>query len=322
MRSGSGAAVGSGCGAAVSAWNGAGSGAAVRSGWGAAVRSGSGAAVSARLVTSLALLAALALAGCGTDASGIGGDVDAGDAGDDADATPSYGDGLPTHAVGWFALQECPLGWTSMEEAVGRTMLPTPRGGSMAIPVFDPLKLGEAPKHAHAAKTKVDVATQSFAAVGGGNDGHASAGSLDVDVALDDASGDLPLVHLLACEKLAIAAPWAAPLPTGMTSFFRTPTCPSGWVTVPDAPGRFIVGLPDKGEPSAVFGGTPLDDQEKRGHTHAVTGSLVTSPNGVALLSGCCADGFAKNGSYPFSVTTDPAPIALPFVQLSFCVKQ
>lgn len=270
----------------------------------------------------LGLLAALALAGCGTDASGTGGDVDAGDAEAEVDATPTYGDGLPTHAVGWFALEACPLGWTPMEEAVGRTILPTPKGGSMAIAVGDPLPLGAEPKHGHVAKTKVEVPPQSFAAAGGGNDGHASSGSLDVDVTVEHASAELPLLHLLACEKLAIAAPWAAPLPTGMTSFFRIPICPTGWVSVPDAPGRFVVGLPDKGAPNAVFGGTPLADQEKRQHTHALNGSLATTPNGVALLSGCCNDGFAKNGSYPFSATTEPETVALPYVQLSFCVKQ
>jgi hypothetical protein len=107
-----------------------------------------------------------------------------------------------------------------------------------------------------------------------------------------------------------------------MTSFFRMPKCPDGWASLADAPGRFLVGLPDKGVPATPFGGSPLQDQEKRGHNHVVTGSMQTSPNGVTLLSGCCADGYAKNGAYPISVTSDPASVDLPYVQLAFCVKQ
>lgn len=282
--------------------------------------------MSARVRPSLALafscVLALALSGCGTDASGIGGDVDGGsDA--DADETPTYGDGLPTHAVGWFAAQACPLGWAPMDEAAGRTILPTPTGGSMAVAIGEPLRTGESRKHAHAAKTKVEVPTQSFSAIGGsGNDGLASAGSLDVDVPLDDASSELPYVHLLACEKLSLPVPWAKAIPRAMTSFFRLPKCPDGWATLPDSPGRFPVGLPDKAAPGLPFGGSPLQDQEKRGHNHVVTGSLQTSPHGVALLSGCCADGYAKNGAYPISVTSEPSSVDLPYVQLAFCVKQ
>ncbi len=265
---------------------------------------------------------ALALAGCGTDASGTATDVDAGsDA--DADETPHYGDGLPTHAVAWFSTQACPLGWTAVDEAAGRTILPTPTGGTLGATLGAPLRTGERRTHGHAAKTKVDVPAQSFAAIGGsGNDGLASAGSLDVDVPLDPASSELPYVQLLACEKLSIAAPWAGPLPAGMTSFFRLAACPDGWGPIAVASGRFLVGLPDKGTPAAAFGGGPLSDLESRGHDHVVTGSLATSPNGVALLSGCCADGYAKNGSYPISVTADRSPVDLPYVQLPFCVKR
>lgn len=278
--------------------------------------------MSARARFALAL--AFAICGCGTDASGTGDDnpVDAGsDA--DADETPSYGDGLPTYAVGWFAAQACPLGWAPMDEATGRTILPTPSGGSMAVTIGTPLRTGESRKHAHAAKTKVEVPTQSFAAIGGsGNDGLAGAGSIDVDVPLDDASSQLPYVQLLACEKLSLPVPWAKAIPSGMTSFFRLPKCPDAWVSLPDSPGRFLVGLPDKGVPATPFGGTPLQDQEKRGHNHVVNGSFQTAPHGVALLSGCCADGYAKNGAYPISVTSDPSTVDLPYVQLAFCVKQ
>jgi hypothetical protein len=279
--------------------------------------------MSARARSMFTLSLALSLTGCGTDTSGIGGeDVDAGsDA--DADETPTYGDGLPTNAVGWFATQACPLGWAPMDEATGRTILPTPTGGSMAVTVGAPLRTGESRTHAHAAKTKVDVPTQSFVAIGGsGNDGLANAGSLDVDVPLDEGSSQLPYVHLLACEKLSLAVPWAKAIPGGMTSFFRLPKCPDGWASLADSPGRMLVGLPDKGAPGTTFGGTPLQDQETRGHDHIVTGSLQTSAHGVTLLSGCCADGYAKNGAYPISVTSERSTVDLPYVQLAFCVKQ
>ena len=273
--------------------------------------------------TRAALALALALAGCGNDASGTAADVDAGVDADAAAETPSYGDGLPTHAVGWFSAQACPLGWTSMDEATGRTMLPLPTGGTLGATVGAPLLTGEQRTHVHAATTKVDVPTQSFAAIAGsGNDGLGAAGSIDVDVPLDPASAELPYVHLLACEKLAIAAPWAGALPSGMTSFFRLAQCPDGWSSPVVAAGRFLVGLPDKGSPATPFGGSPLSDQESRGHDHVVTGTFATTPNGVALLSGCCGDGYAKNGSYPMSVTAERAPVDLPYVQLAFCVKQ
>jgi hypothetical protein len=69
----------------------------------------------------------------------------------------------------------------------------------------------------------------------------------------------------------------------------------------------------------AKFGGPPLDPGELRGHTHDLAGTLATSPKGIALASGCCAGGYAKNGSYPFSGATASASAAPPYLPLVAC---
>jgi hypothetical protein len=268
-----------------------------------------------------ALLLALALApaGCKFHAGGL-------DMGDDAGvpdlATATGSDPMPKSAIELFHAQGCPPGWVTYPLAKGRTIIPAPEvdggsGESWGTPLGD----GEDRDHGHDGGVfQSALGSTSFAGIAGGGLGVGKAGDVDVALAASSDKAALPYVDLLVCKKVAAPLPAQKPLPTGLVAYFEY-QCPDGWNRPPTLQGRYLVGLPAGGAIGASFGGPPLASGEERTHTHDVSGSLATAAQGVALLSGCCAGGYAQNGTVAFAGTTPPASAALPYLQLVACVS-
>lgn len=151
---------------------------------------------------------------------------------------------------------------------------------------------------------------------------------------------DNPLHHERYTDIEAVKAVDGASLgvPTGAVMFFNLPACPAGWDALPEAEGRYLVGLPGGGTLAAPVG-TALTNKENRpagAHTHSVptTTSLfcVPLPGGPLcgtrdLLNPTAVD----VNTLAFSTTTD-APRTdsggltsgtnAPYLQLLVCQKQ
>lgn len=269
-----------------------------------------------------ALILACFVAGCGFDPSGLGGGRrgDAGaldDGATNGDGGNNGGDALPTGAISYFRGSTCPTGWSPYEPAKGRFVVATIGAVPTGTTSGDPLAGGEDRTHQHAFTLKFTFRDQSFVgASGGSNGGIASKSDVTVTGTTEPASTGLPYLQLLVCRKAD--APGALPLPPGMQVFFEKTTCPEGWAQTESTQGRFIVGLPKGAPADQTFGRAPGTAGT---HSHVATGVLVTKPHGIALFSGCCAGGFAENGTYSASWATSEASSGLPTIELLSCTK-
>ncbi|HTJ46017.1 MAG TPA: hypothetical protein VL463_28125 [Kofleriaceae bacterium] len=264
------------------------------------------------------------IAGC-SHAHGRGG----GDAGDDGDGggtvdalslpdvAPNASDPLPTGAISFFLATSCPSGWTSYDAAAGRAIVPSATDPTVTSGA--PLARNEIRAHHHDAAIGVDLPSTSFAGIAGAaNTGVAGAGHVDGAASITDGDAALPYVQLFACKKTA--PPNGLSIPGGMVAFFES-ACPTGWLEAPaEWNGRMLVGLPNGGTPGATFGGAPLASGEARTHTHPYTGTVAIPSHGIALVSGCCAGGYASAGDRTISGTTGAGTVDLPYVQLRACV--
>lgn len=274
------------------------------------------------MIRRLALFLVLAApaSGCKFHAGGL-------DMGDDAgvpdQAVATNGsDPLPKAAIELFHAQGCPDGWVTYPLARGRTIIPAPEvdggsGDSWGTPLSD----GEDREHGHDGGVfQSALGSTSFAGIAGGGLGVGKSDTVNVNVASSSDRAALPYVDLLACKKVASPVAAQKPLPSGLVAYFEY-QCPDGWNRAPSLQGRYLVGLPTGGAIGASFGGPPLASGEGRTHTHDVNGTLMTAAKGVALVSGCCAGGFAQNGSVSFAGATPAASAALPYLQLVACVS-
>ncbi|HWE30126.1 MAG TPA: hypothetical protein VHB97_19085 [Polyangia bacterium] len=273
----------------------------------------------------LVLLLALAVSGCKFHAAGL---VDMGEdagvgagVGDDL-AVATGGDSMPKSIIELFHAQGCPSGWVNYPLLQGRTIVPAPDvDGGSGDSWGDPLADGEDREHGHDGGVFTSaLGSTSFAGIAGGGLGVGKADTVTIAVTGSSDRAALPYVDLLACKKVASPVAGSKPLPTGLLGYFEY-QCPAGWNRASSLEGRYLVGLPAGGAVGASFGGPSLASGEGRTHTHNLTGSLPTQSQGVALVSGCCADGYAKNATVTFSGTTPPASAALPYLQLVACVS-
>lgn len=231
-------------------------------------------------------------------------------------------DSLPAGAISFFKAAACPEDWTPFAEGKGRFLVPTIGQDPPLKTSGEPLKDGEDRLHGHAVTAEADLAATSFAGVAGESN-HGVAGQQTVTITAPAAkvSSGLPYVQLLACKKLGEARPGNTPVPKGLLMFWNGASCPEGYSQPIATQGRMLVGLPKDAPPGLSFGGTSLKSAEVRKHGHEVSGSFATSPHGIALASGCCADGYAKDGEYEYAGATDEVSAGLPTVQLLQCQK-
>jgi len=277
----------------------------------------------------IGVIALLGGASCGFDRAGLGGaggdlpgDGDGGGGGDSAsvDGGPgASGDPYPTGAVSFFKRASCPTGWAPFEPANGRTILPTIGETPPGTKNGEPLASGEDRKHAHKWSTAFAISKFDFIVFDGGNDGVGAGGNVPFAGTTEPASSKLPYVQLLVCKKAAGRG--KKQLPTGMQIYFDAGKCPAGFHQTEETQGRVTVGLPKGAGADQSYGAAAMWGSGPRVHIHALTGTLETSPHGMAVVSGCCNGGFASNGKYTASATTEPAPGGLPWVELVGCTK-
>jgi hypothetical protein len=175
--------------------------------------------------------------------------------------------------------------------------------------------------HGHSVAATIDTDSTSYAGIaGGGNGGVSPDGQYGFATTTVASSAGLPYVQLLVCYKSAAAVAGRAPLPRGTLLFYRS-NCPNGWSRLESSQGRWLVGTAGDTTAGATFGGAPLASDEERAHTHVASGAVDTGSHGIALAGGCCAGGYAKGGSYPFTTTSGEATIDLPYIELLQCRK-
>ena len=242
----------------------------------------------------------------------------------DASVAPDAGplaDGMPTDAVMFFTGIACPRGWTAYAAGNGRVALPAAAPSLVGVTRGVPLADGEDRAHTHTLSGSFTTEGVSYVGiVGGGNGGLTGAGAVDFMATTAPAAAGIPYVQLLVCRKTDTARVGAA-LPRGMLVNFASERCPSGF-SRPDAPqGHLPVGLPMGGLQGARFGASPPASPEERPHQHDVMPSLVTTPHGIALASGCCGSGYAREGTYRATVRTSATESAMPSIQLLMCQK-
>jgi hypothetical protein len=277
------------------------------------------AAANLTVVGALLVLGAVAAAGCRFTPAPAG-PTDGGDAEDLAPGDPA--DPLPTGAISFFEHDACPPGWSSYAAARGRAVVPM--GGDPDGPpeaVGNPLSDGEQRGHYHnGGAIPLALPEVSFVGFSGGSNAVGQAGDVAFSLATSSERAAPPYVELWACKKVTRGVtPGSKPLPSGMVAYFEA-ACPGGWARNEKIDGRYLVGLPTGATPGLTFGGPPLQRGEERMHSHVVAGFATTKPKGIALLSGCCGAGFAKNGTHGFAGGSANASSSLPYVQLVGCV--
>ena len=156
-----------------------------------------------------------------------------------------------------------------------------------------------------------------------------------------------PLFALLTLTVLALTttpARAAGDVPAGAVMFFNLETCPAGWMVLPGAQGRYLVGLTPGGHLGMQVG-TALKNHEERTvsqHTHT-----VTDPGHSHIIYSVVdkTTGGQSGGSQPYfrrmqaandetsitktnttGVTVQPAGevrgTTAPYIQLLVCQKQ
>lgn len=232
------------------------------------------------------------------------------------------GDSLPGGAISFFNSPTCPEGWATFQEGAGRVLVPTTGADKPLVTKGAPLKDGEDRLHGHDASAELTLSNVSYVGVaGGGNNGVAGAQTITLSTPVEKASSGIPYVQLLVCKKLGEPLPGAAAVPRGLMIYFNGAACPDGYTQPMATQGRMLVGLPKSATAGITFGGSALKSGEDRAHAHAVNGKLTTTPHGIALGSGCCGDGYAKDGEYAFVGASTDDRVDLPTIQVLQCQK-
>lgn len=231
-------------------------------------------------------------------------------------------DALPAGAISFFNSGACPTGWTPFAEGAGRVLVPTVGADPALVATGEPLLDGEERMHGHGMNAEVDLNGVSYAGVAGeANHGVAAQQKTVISGAMDKASAGLPYVQLLVCKKLSAKRIETAKIPRGLLMFWNGAQCPEGFSQPIATQGRYMVGLPEGAAAGLSFGGTSLKSEEIRTHKHDIQGTLTTTSHGIALASGCCADGYAQNAEYPFSGASDEIAADMPAITLLQCEK-
>ncbi len=240
-------------------------------------------------------------------------------------------DALPANTISYFN-GPCPAGWTNstLSAASGRFLIPSMHGGGIFSFIGEALTSQQAPAHAHADATgNMDSPAKEFILVDGCcNRSLGHSGSHGMSGSAKNSHSGLPYIQYNACMKTA-APSGEHTVPSGVSTFFMSPACSTGWTLQSSAAGRYIVGLPDNGVPGATFGGKALTPGDIRTHGHSMGGTLDLPKHEIVGGSGCCAHNYAASGKTKFNGSTvvdtnankyDSATQA-PYFTLTFCRK-
>jgi hypothetical protein len=239
-------------------------------------------------------------------------------------------DALPQFTIAYFS-GSCPDGWdnTSLASANGRFLIPTMLGGGVGAFSGEALASQQEPSHTHAKATgSISTSSKEYVLVDGCcNNSLGNSGTYTMSGSAQTASSGLPYIQYNACMK-QVAPASKTSVPAEVTTFYLLPTCPTGWSPVNSAAGRYLVGLPANGAPSATFGGKALTPGENRTHSHTMNGTMNFPGHDIAGASGCCAHGYAGSGGTGFSGNTEvdttqsyDSVTQAPYYTATFCRK-
>ncbi len=231
-------------------------------------------------------------------------------------------DALPTGAILFFDLTDCPDGWELFDDGAGRFVLPLPSGGVNGTLYGQALADMEDRQHDHGFSKNFKPKEQSYAAAGGGTN-LAKRKKYKIKGTTGDSSSGVPYIQYLVCEKAADSDGTQDEIPSGFLMFFSDPSgvgCPDDFSEPEELGGRVLTGVPQNGTPGLAVGGEPLESGEPS-HKHTFSGKALLEPKVVAIASGCCNGGFAKSKEYDYEGTTDSTDVLLPYIELLACQK-
>jgi hypothetical protein len=206
-------------------------------------------------------------------------------------------DSMPFLTEAYFA-GPCPEGWSYLDGAKGRFLVPSPQGAGSGAFAGEALNGRDPPKHKYSKITgSIYLPSKNFVLIGGCcNNNLGDNGDYSISGNTDEVKDNLPYIQYSACLKSA--QPDATPVPSGVLTFSALPYCPAGWTEETAVRGRYIIGLPDNGTPYYSFGGDPLAPGEVRANSLPVNGNIQFNGHNIAGASGCCAGGYASSGSF------------------------
>lgn len=233
-------------------------------------------------------------------------------------------DTMPPDTVSYFTGNQCParptgFEWVPYDQADGRFIVPLVPGGQSERTVAAPWKAGPPPQHQH--ETTQNIRVKDIE--GNGWDCGVFCGvtewqipRLGVRIVAERQPGPepIPYVELMTCRKSGNRRK-NVPKPPPLITFFRASTECADYFRAPSSPGRFMVGLPENGEPNRVYG-EPLKDGEDRLHTHRLP-PLVANGQMVDVGTGH----YPRDIGEQLETELQLAPNGphLPYIQLTQC---
>ena len=81
--------------------------------------------------------------------------------------------------------------------------------------------------------------------------------------------------------------------------------------------------MAEGGVPGAAFGGDSLlpNATAEAGTAHALRGAFRVGSDDLAILQGCCAQGYAASAEVPFAATTGAEPAHFPYLMAALCER-
>ncbi|MCB9727635.1 MAG: hypothetical protein H6746_04010 [Deltaproteobacteria bacterium] len=236
-----------------------------------------------------------------------------------ADAATPWLVAAPAGALSFMPGTSCPAGWERVEAAEGRLVKGTVDPLQVGVTAGAPLTGTTPPVHSHAFTTELVVGSTGIAGVTGCcTGGVGESGSNPLSGTTGPAPDGMPAVYEVLCRALpSLEVAQAHPFPEGAVVFFDASSCPTGFLAMPEAEGRFIVGTPPGGTPGATVG-EPLSNGELRVHAHVITSSINVNEKSIAALGGGNKE-LAAKGAHGFTAQSAQSASGWPYVQYLAC---
>ena len=237
--------------------------------------------------------------------------------------TAATSDPVPYGTIAFFdpSVGRCPPSFMPFTQGEGRSLIGGYEDTGVVVSQTAPLASGEDRTHSHTYSFGLKVNDVSYAGVDGCcNNELSGSGVKPISGSVAASSSNVPYIQLLACVSQAATFDSNFP-PT--TLIFNEVSCPPKFNLTLDGAGRFIISNPENGVPGATVGGKSISPGGTNDptHTHDFSGTVTTRSCEVGLASGCCADGYAAQGTYDYETTTDDNAVAFPYVSVPLCVQ-
>jgi len=209
-------------------------------------------------------------------------------------------------------------GWATLSTATGRSLIPGYTTG-LFTSTTAPLASQEDRAHTHSFKASFTTQDASYSGVRGCCDKVLAADrTYDVHDSVHSSSSNIPYVQLLTC--VSQTPTFNIGLPSNAYIFTQV-SCPPGYRISEVLAGRFLVSLPEKGTPGAIFGSASLPAGSIVGnnHNHPFQTNFHTNSCEVGLATGCCGSGYVKDAQYTTTGISDSSEVHFPFLSVPIC---